>query len=172
MAKVNKIAPWNEYYNELRELFKKDITVKVMYDEKKKDIKVYVADPEKAAALDKLLPSEKTYGDEKLTISVIPANGTEDKFNELKDKENVPISEIMENAFTDNDAVVYFWNIDDLIPGLNLFYVAFNNKVVQYYSDNIGDPHGLTSTLYENIARDVFLDIPGVFYCTAVPDED
>jgi len=53
---------------------------------------------------------------------------------------------------------------------MDLTYVLFKNKVVQYFIDNIGDYNGMKSTLYEDIARDIFEDVDGVFFCTALPD--
>lgn len=44
--------------------------------------------------------------------------------------------------------------------------MLFKKEVVQYFTDNLGDYNGYRSTLYENIARDIFGDIVGVFFCT------
>ena len=50
-------------------------------------------------------------------------------------------------------------------------YVVFKNCVVQFFNDNLNDPHGVLSTLYQDIAREVFGDCGmagGVAYCTDV----
>ena len=56
--------------------------------------------------------------------------------------------------------------------GFNAIYVLFNKKVVQYYNDNIGDLNGIKSILAEDIARDIFVSRPGVFYCTNVAETE
>jgi len=45
-------------------------------------------------------------------------------------------------------------------------YVVFRNEVVQFFNDEMGDPNGLKSTLYQDIAKDVFADKDGIFFCT------
>ena len=52
--------------------------------------------------------------------------------------------------------------------GFDAVYVVFKKNVIQYYTDNLGDLHGIKSTLAENIARDIFVQHPGVFFCTDV----
>ena len=49
-------------------------------------------------------------------------------------------------------------------------YVVFVNEVVQYYNDNLSDIHGLRSTLYQEIAKDIFETRLGVYYCTDLPE--
>lgn len=39
-------------------------------------------------------------------------------------------------------------------------------EVVQYFNDNIGDINGNCSTLYEIIARDIFPNVNGIYFCT------
>ena len=51
------------------------------------------------------------------------------------------------------------------IMGSDITYCIFAKQVVQYYNDNIADPHGLQSTLAQDIAEKLF-NIQGVFYCT------
>jgi hypothetical protein len=54
-----------------------------------------------------------------------------------------------------------------------LTYVVFKNRVVQFFNDNLNDPHGVISTLYQDIADEIFADMPyqahgGIAYCTDV----
>mgnify|MGYP006958177364 CR=1 FL=1 len=42
----------------------------------------------------------------------------------------------------------------------------FENKVVQFYNDQMDDINGNKSTLFQDIAGDVFGYDHGVFYCT------
>ena len=68
-------------------------------------------------------------------------------------------------AFEGNDAFVFARKIS-LFHSNPTYYVVFKPDVVQFYTDNLGDWNGFRSTLYENIAREIFKDIPGVFYGT------
>lgn len=170
MARVNLTAPWITYYRELQELFKYNVKIKMVFDEAEMLIKIYVSDLDTATALSELLPSEKEFGNVALKIDVYPANDKLVAFaTTIGEKHNK--KELIKNAFKDNDIVSYMWDVSEVIPGLNIFYVVFENKVVQYYTDTLSDPHGLTSTLYENIARDVFGDIQGVYFCTDIPED-
>ena len=49
-------------------------------------------------------------------------------------------------------------------------YVVFVNEVVQYFNDDLGDVYGQCSTLYQEIAKDVFGETEGVFFCTDVEE--
>ena len=59
MARVKLSAPWDEFYNEVNELFKYDEEVRVVFFEEQKTIKLYVDNPAKAEALQKLLHQKK-----------------------------------------------------------------------------------------------------------------
>ena len=45
-------------------------------------------------------------------------------------------------------------------------FIVFEKVVVQWFSDSIGDWYGLTSTLYQDLAKDIFGNIDGVYFCT------
>ena len=49
-------------------------------------------------------------------------------------------------------------------------YVVFKNCVVQFFNDNLNDCHGIVSTLYQDIASEVFGDagVTNVYYNTDV----
>jgi len=145
--------PWITYYNEINELFKDDPDVMVKYNEDDYSIKLYVDDSDKAFALSILLPPEKTFGNIVVKTTVVPPNLAEE-----------PDIQLFERAFKNNPVV------DFIKAGLGPFgdisYVVFKNKVVQFFNDNLSDLNGITSTLYENIATDVFEQRDGVFFCT------
>ena len=57
--------------------------------------------------------------------------------------------------------------------GYNWFgmvYIVFKNCVVQFFNDNLNDCHGVLSTLYEDIAREVLTGdvVQGVYFNTDV----
>ena len=141
------------FYKEIDALFKEDPDVKVEYDKDANTIKLYVEDAEKADALAQLLPPEKTFGNITVRIMVIPANVSSPSKLQLFQK-----------AFEGNPAFVSAQTAKD---GLyELAYIVFQCKVVQFFSDDLGDLNGLKSTLYQDIAKDVFENVPGIFYCT------
>ena len=152
MAKLGLSSPWTIYYHELEALFAKDPGVRVIFDEEKKEINLYVEDGKKAAALTELLPAEQKFGRIVLKINVIPANGVTDDWT-------------LEDLFAENGAVD-FVQTNAHLPGLDIEYVVFHKEVVQFYTDNLMDYNGFKSTLYEDIARDVFGSMPGVSFCT------
>lgn len=169
MAKVNLIAPWNEYYEELVAFFAEDREVTILYDEAAKNIKVLVQDPLKAEALTGLLAGEKEFGSTKLVITVVPANEPDTRVKStlasLRDNEGFAAEYRV--ALHNNGLFSYVHEIENVM-GFNAIFVVFKTKVVQYYNDNLGDLNGMKSTLAENIARDIFVPHNGVFFCTNI----
>lgn len=155
MSKLKLSAPWETFYSEVKELFSGDPKVKVAYDAEAQEMKLYVDGERKAAALTELLPAEKHFGNVVVKIEVIPAN---------KDDEH--IYNLYKDAFDGNEVV------DDVVrlrtpDGGSANYIMFRNEVVQFFNDDISDPRGMESTLYENIAREVFVNQGGEFYSTS-----
>lgn len=165
MASLKMISPWVKYYREVDAMFKSDPDVHVVYDEDENLLKIHVNVPSKAEAIEKLMPMEKTFGDVTLKISVIPCNKTDRKIFNCSEDDPRYYSKLFSWAFGGNQAFCDVVPIEGVF-GFYAAYVIFAKDVVQYYSDNIGDYFGLTSTLYQNIALDIFRELPGVFYCT------
>ena len=107
----------------------------------------------KAEALSQLLPQERTFGNVTIYINVIPANDNASKI------------ELFKAAFYGNPVFEFEKTVPDVFSN-PVSYMVFKNKVVQYYNDDMSDLHGLRSTLYEDIAKDVFENHDGVFFCT------
>ena len=148
-------SPWVEYSRYMEAMFGKDPEVKVVFDEDAVAIKLFVDNPVKADALSQILPETKNFGGVVLTISVIPGDEKQTK------------EQLFKAAFNGNPVVDDVVTVGgELLP--NPFtYVVFKKEVVQFWNDNFGDPHGMKSTLYEEIARDAF-NVDGVLYCTNV----
>ena len=165
MARLRKSSPWIIFYRELQELFRYDDEVKVIYDDNPDEalyeVRLYVETTAKADALEKLLPMEKVFGNVTLSIKVIPANNLAHT--------NVPLYEA---AFEGNEALSYIKTVGGGILSNDITYVVFKNQVVQYFSDDLSDPHGLTSTLYQDIAERVFEQKEGIFFCTDIPEAE
>ena len=157
MQNLKKISPWVEYYRKLVALFKKDPDIKIIYDEGINVIKMYINGQDKYEALNQLLPSEKKFGNVTLEIELIPCN-------DLK----LSQTDLFRRAFSGNPVVTDVITIgQEIIGSTNDFnYVVFEKEVVQYYDDSLGDPHGNRSTLYQEIAKEVFGEQDGIYFCT------
>lgn len=162
MAKISLSPPWVEYYREVNEMFKRDKEVRVVYDEDINKLSLYVDNEVKASALSQLLPVTKEFGTVVMEIEVVPCNT---KGSSLRRTNNT----IIEDAFAKNPAVNSIKTVSGIFD-YDLYYVIFEKSVVQYFVDNLGDYNGIKSTLYENIARDIFEKMDGVFYCTDLSD--
>ena len=152
--KVNLSSPWVTFYREIEALFGNDPDIRIEYDEEHPHIKMYVEDEEKANALMQILPSERTFGNVTIKLTVIPANTQKNNYKSLFDK-----------AFAGNPSFAY--SHENTNPNyMHLIYIVFKKEVVQFFNDDLSDAHGVMSTLYQDIAKDIFKDIPGIFFCT------
>ena len=141
--KVNLATPWATFYTELEMLFEKDPCVKLQFEDgDEKVIKIYVDSTAKADALAKILPAEKTFGNVVVKVEVIPANVDEKSLFDL-----------YKDAFYGNPIVDKFESTS--FP-MEFNYILFKKEVVQYFNDDLSDYNGMESTLYEDIAKDVF----------------
>lgn len=158
--------PWVTYVNELNALFKYDPDVSVEYDNDNTQVKIYVEDTPKAAALECLLPYVKEFGNVDLTITVVPAN--EDAYD-MTNIDLVPVEKLFEIAFIGNPIYSFQHTVSGIFSN-KLTYIVFKNQVVQFFNDNLNDIYGNISTLYQEIASDVFdmEEIDGILFCTDV----
>ena len=158
--------PWVTYVNKLQALFDPDplIAFNVNYQGEDGPLVVLATnDGEKAAALVKILPTEKNFGGVKLTIDVDCPT--------MSNRAFVSKKELSETAFKGNPVFAYaVCPIEDGYWFYAITYVVFKNCVVQFFNDNLNDCHGLISTLYQDIAAEIFADggVEGVYYNTDV----
>jgi len=152
--------PWVLYVNELTALFDGDpqIAFNVNFNSANPTVTISCNNGDKVAALQKLLPSEKKYGNVTLSI-VIDGVPTDRAF--------VSSKELFEVVFKGNPAFAYA--VTPAAEGYwwpPITYVVFKNCVVQFFSDNLNDCHGLLSTLYQDIAAEIFADavLPSTTY--------
>lgn len=159
MPKLKISPPWITYYDELDVLFKKDPEIHVIYDEDNRKVNLYVDNPVKASILTAYLPATKKFGRIELAINVIPANGIE-----LIDDCDFGA------LFEGNGALSFTKTVPDL-AGTPIHYVVFKKEVVQFYTDDLWDYYGIRSTLYEDVAREVFDNgLNGIFFATDIHD--
>ena len=163
MAMLKLSSPWVIFYREVNAMFEHDDEIHVLFDEDANEIKLFVDNATKADALTRLLPTVKQFGNVELKLTVIPADGGKPQF----EMDNLDIDELFELAFEGNEAYCFSETIHGIIMN-NVTYVIWKKEVVQYFTDNIGDYHGITSILYQDIARDIFYNLEGVYFCTDI----
>lgn len=151
--KIKMAPPWIQYVNALTALFREDKDIKVEYDNDTYKVKLLVDNKPKAEALAQLLPETVAFGNIDLSVIVVPSNS------------EVTKRDLFKQAFAGNSAVEMFYNIDNVFSN-PLTYIVFKKKVVQYYNDDLSDIHGNRSTLYQNLAEDVFDEHDGIMFCT------
>ena len=165
-ARLKLSPPWITYINKLEALFDGDpqIAFNLGQNEEGPTVTLATNNGDKATALAQLLPMEKWFGNIVLNIYV-DGPFTNRAFTSKK--------ELFETAFKGNPAFAYcvspteegYWFFD-------FVYVVFKNCVVQFFNDNLDDPHGIISTLYQDIAKEIFSEsetnLTGVNYCTDV----
>lgn len=163
MAKLTLSAPWYIRIRELEAMFRYDEEVHVVYDDEDNVVTLYVDDCDKAAALEVLLPDEYICG-KALSVRVVPANGAKSNCNFMYE----PKDYLYEVAFEGNPALSFARTVQ---LGTNpLTYVVFAKTVVQFFTDDLGDAYGNRSTLYQEIAKNIFGESEGVSFCTDVRD--
>ena len=154
---VKLAPPWITYYRQVEALFGADPDIKVVFDEDELHIKLYVENEIKATALDEILPVQKDFGNVSVFIEVIPANTEPKKVDMIR------------RAFEGNPAFSYATTIEGIMVN-PINYVVFKPEVVQFWNDNLHDPHGLVSTLMEDVARAVIGEEDGVMFTTDKKD--
>ena len=156
-------APWCTYYKMISCLFAEDPEVDVRFHEDLSTIVVLVKNVRKADALTQLLPNEKTFGNVTVNISIETIRTEKDKATEF-----TSLEDILTTAFDKNTAVSDIKFVEDIFGG-NWAYVMFKPVVIQFFNDDITHPNGCMTTIYQDMAREVFISSYGVFCCT---DED
>ena len=173
MARLNLSPPWITYYRQLNTFFAEDPEVRVIFDDTNEEsgkciIKLYVNNIAKAEALEALLPKEKTFGSIKVYVMIIPANtSNKNSLTLCKYLAQDGNPNYIRYALDGNGAVNHIETINNFMS-MNATFVIFSKKVVQYYTDSINDYFGMCSTLYQDLAKEIFGNIDGVFFCTDV----
>lgn len=147
-------SPWDIFVKQLKELFKDDPDIAVLFTEEEPYIIDLLVDSEdKYNALTQLMPPEKEFGNVKVQIRVVPSNKEKSELElfEILFKNNPVLCETIERTLPDGDVIGH---------------LMFKPKVAQYYADNITDPYGNNNELYADIAREVFGERDGLYYNT------
>ena len=158
------LPPWTIVIRKLEALFDGDPQIAFNTDYSGEHPRVVLAcnNGDKVAALQKILPSEVSFGNVLLEVVVdgVPTNRTFTSKVELFD-----------TAFSSNPAYAYsMCPAEEGYQWIGTTYVVFKNYVVQFAADNLNDCHGIISTLYQNIADELLTGeaTEGVFYNTDI----
>lgn len=159
--------PWITYVNKLQAIFDEDpqIAFNTNLGNGTYEVTLATNNPEKAAALRWLLPEKKEFGNVTLNINIDSGDKVINKaFNSAK--------ELFKAAFGSNPVLAYIV-VPEGVHWVPFTYIVFKNCVVQFFNDNLNDPHGIVSTLYQDIAYEIFADMSfpqdgGICYCTDV----
>jgi len=158
-----KLAPpWITYINELQALFDNDPQIAFNIADNGRSVTIACNNGDKCAALAQLLPAELVYGNVTVSIAI---DGPMSNRAFLSNKE------LFETAFWKNPVLAYcVAPKQEGYDWIDCTYVVFKNCVVQFFNDNLDDCHGVVSTLYQDIAKDVFVgnDLVGVFFNTDI----
>ena len=158
--------PWVLLTRKLEALFDPDPMIAFNIDygaEGGPSVVLSTNDGEKAAALVKILPEEINYGGVVLHVSVDCPHMANLAFPNNK--------VLFETAFKGNPIFAYAMSpYEEGYNWMPMVYVVFKNRVVQFFADNLNDCHGIISTLYQEIADEIFGygDTTGVFFNTDV----
>lgn len=158
MENTKLSPPWITFVNEVKALFGEDPDIKITYSEEDYMLKLFVDGTDKADALTKLFPGKKEFGNVILKIEVIPANS-----------EDISGERLFKKAFSGNPIMKNVMTFDS--PFGKVTYAVFEKKVVQFFNDQMDDINGNKSTLFQDIAKDVFGADLGVFFCTEADEE-
>lgn len=153
------LSPWQVWYADVKAMFQEDKEIHVVFDNDTLELTLYVENADKADALGQIMPTEKHFGNQIVKVAVVPANvpKTALKLNRAN---------LYERAFANNPALKKVVTVEGIMSN-TLTYVIFKKQVVQYYIDDLGDINGNRTTLYQEIAKNVFEAAEGVFFCTA-----
>lgn len=158
--KLDLSSPWVIYSRKVQALFSKDSEIYVSDVVKKNGtykMTIETCNMDKYNALMQVFPKVKYFGTVALQIDICVPN--EDEFK-------VDLFNLMMDLFDGNDFV------DEIKVSLDPFgnqqtYVMFKPEVVQFFNDNIRDYNGLSTTLCEDLARDILeKDASEVNFCT------
>lgn len=149
--------PWVTFLHEIEALFDGDPQIAINYDDENHKIVLATNNGDKATALQKILPSERKFGNVTVKVEI---DGT------FSNRAFVSNEELFNVVFDKNPAFAFCKQIEGIITAFT--YVVFKNTVVQFFNDNLNDIYGNVSTLYEDIARDILVEIPAVVYNTDV----
>ena len=155
--------PWVTTINMITVLFDGDPQIACNVNDSGKNPSITLAcnNGDKVTALQQILPNEFEFGNVKLKVNIdgVPSNRV------FKSKK-----ELFETVFAGNPAFAYAVAPSEDTYWFSMTYVVFKNCVVQFFNDNLDDCHGIISTLYQDIAKEILTGeaAMGVYFNTDV----
>lgn len=145
MGNAKMSPPWEIHARMIRELLRDDRAVdSVTYDDESKVIRVMVNGNDKADSLQRRLVSHLEFGNVKVDVQVIPANDEPDEAEDYR------------RAFEGNP--LFAGVVGGTTPqGVEEDFALFAPTVIQFYSDDISSPFGLTTMTAEQLAERVLV---------------
>ena len=144
------------YIHQVEQFFKNDKEVNVIYSERDNILDLYVNSSRKAYALSTLMPETVTFNNTTININVIP----------LCDKVECDLSgaSLYTEAFLDNPVFISVRSV--LYYPNNLIYILLKPEIVKFFDGDLKNYNGCHHMLYEDIARNIFVQQDNVFFCT------
>lgn len=144
------------YVHQVEQFFKYDKDVNVVYSDTDNILDLYVNSAKKSFALNILMPKTVTSNKNIITINVISL------YDEIKCK--LSDIELYNEAFLNNPIHVDTRSV--LYYPRNLIYILFRPEIIKFYDDDLKNYNGYHHMLYEDIARNIFVQKDNVFFCT------
>ncbi len=155
---LRKSPPWQTYYRKVYALFDSDPEVAVMFsDGEEKVLTLYVDNTIKAEAIETLLPAEVNFGNVLMKVEVIPSNTS------------MTPEQLFRHAFSGNPILSDVESVDGVLTN-PICYVLFEPSIIQFWDDDLSDANGVCTMLPQDVAKDVFNEQQGVFFCTDLID--
>ena len=149
--------PWEGLERKLAALFAldKEVSVEAKFSDAAKDIDIRVDNPAKAEALGELLPCEVEFGNVKVAVNVIPCNKSS-------------VASLLRTAFAGNLALKGVTVVKDMT------FAEFEPRAVQFWNDDFGTPHGVSTALLETLASETLTGpaMQGVAITSAYIDKE
>lgn len=164
MGNLKISSPWQEFNSKVRTLFDgdKDIEVGDIYKPNEGGeayfaFDILVRNHKKFEALDKVMPAAVEFGNITLGICV---QDLENAVDEIRP------AQLFAAIFEGNPHFKDVKEIND-VAGFTHAYVRFKPEVLQFFNDDLSDYNRNWSGLAQDIAEEVFADLPGTHFCTA-----
>lgn len=152
-------APWIEFERKIEALFTKDTDISFVYDADNNPyvLDIYINGINKYVAATQLIGESHNFGN--VTLEIHYHLGNENEPEKM-------YRDLFADLFEGNPVLKSIATTPSDMAFGGTTYLCFAKEVVQYWNDDLSNPHGVTSTLYETIAGDVFKDTHEVRFTT------
>lgn len=163
MEPLKLSAPWTTFYREMCALFGQDKDIQIFYEENRCILKLFCANDDKAEALASILPLKKEWGNVAMHIYVVPANENDTKITQVLS--GFVTADVFKRAFAGNPVFSDAQTINSDFVSNPFTFVEFIGKPAQFFNDDTSSLYGISTILFEDVAREIF-ELNGVFFST------